>query len=396
MKSTRTTTLALLLLACVLPFTLSCAGGSCGCSAPTAGVVTVTLVDGPAPDYKELNLNIQKVEIHTSSNPGESGWITLSEPKKTVDLLKLTNGVVETLAPGMALDLARYQQMRLVLGATGNTLKLADGSTVALEVPSAQQTGIKVPLSFENALGVTSDIWIDFDGAHSIQVKAGGGPTKYVLRPVIQAYVKVATGAVSGVVTGPGGAPLAGALVTAQAVAGNGNVTILRSTQTASTGTYTLNLLPVGQAYFVVSQPVLGTTAYEAQASTSQLPSATAPTAVVNFSFAAPASSVGGANGDLSPAANGNQSDTVLLLKALTTGASQTTLAVASVNPTLISGIAGVTEPFAFSFVPVGSYRVQALRSTLNTDGTSSLARSPLSPSFSVNNGASTLQNLTF
>jgi hypothetical protein len=387
-------TLGLALSVSLLSLLLACSGGSDSAPGPKSASINVTLVDGPAPDYKEINVNIQKVEIHTSGNPGESGWLTLSEPKKTVDLLKLTHGIVEILTAGKTLDPGRYQQLRLVLGESGNTLKLADGSSVPLDIPSAQKTGIKIPLSFEVALGTTADIWIDFDGAHSIHVKAGGGPSQtYTLRPVIHAFEKIATGSASGTLAGPGGAPLAGALVTAQAVDGSGNVTILRSTVTAANGTYTLGLLPVGQAYFVVSQPVIGTTAYEAQASALQTPSAATPVAVVNFTFGAPATSVGGAAGNVSPLVNASQSDTILLLKSLATGASQTTLAVASVNAQVTSP---QSESYAFAFIPGGSYRVQGLRATLNADGTTTLTRSALSPSFSINNGTTTFQNLSF
>lgn len=375
---------------------LACGGGGGTATATrsTTGTINVALTDGPAPGYQEINLNIQSVQIHTSSNPGESGWITLSEPKKTYDLLKLRNGLAETLAAGKTLDPGQYQQLRLVLGATGNTLKLADNSTVNLEVPSAQQTGIKMPLSFTVAAGTTADIWIDFDGAHSIQLVGNSGPAaRYLLRPVVKAYDKVATGGVTGTLKA-GTTLLANALVLAESVDAIGNVTVLRTTTTNASGAFTLGLLPIGQPFYLVSQPVVGPTSYLPQASAALTLSPAAPTATWNGNGDfVPATTVGGANGRLTPAATSAQSDVVQLLGSVPTGSGGTALlAVSTAN-----GVIGTPdETFAFTSVPAAAYKVQALRSTLNPDGTTTVTRSAFSPTFSVNQGTSTVQNVAF
>lgn len=373
---------------------LGCSGGSGNSVAPgTPTAINVTLVDGPAPDFKEVNLSIKALEIHASATPGESGWITLATPNKTVDLLKLRDGVVETLAAGKSLDPGRYQMLRLILAAAGNTIKLADGSSAVLEIPSGQQSGLKLPLSFTVAPGTTADVWIDFDGARSIHLIATGGPIpRYILRPVVQAVEKVATGSVTGTLKS-GATLLANAQVLAETLDANGNVTILRSATTNASGAYALGLLPLNQSFYLVAQPEIGTMVYQAQASGAMTLSAGQPTAVWNGTgdFVA-ATAVGGATGTLLPTAAANQGDVVHLLASLPTGLSGTlTLAIATANGVVAGG-----ETYAFARVPAGSYRVQGLRTTLNADGSTTLARTAQSPLFSINNGATTPQNLTF
>ena len=99
---------------------VACGGSS---SSSGSGAMNVHLVDGPISGYQEINVNIQSVEIS-----GSNGWITLGTPNKTLNLLTLTGGVSETLASGATLPAGHYQQMRLILG-SGNTVKLADGSS---------------------------------------------------------------------------------------------------------------------------------------------------------------------------------------------------------------------------------------------------------------------------
>jgi len=360
-------------------------------SAPSSqGSVSVTLVDGPTTEYKAINLNIQSVQVHQSSTAGESGWITVATPNKTVDLLKLQGGVVESLVAAQTLEAGSYQMLRLVLG-PGNTLTLADGSVVALTVPSGQQTGIKIPLNFTVIAGTTADVWIDFDGAHSIHVVQTGSGS-YMLRPVVHGYMHVATGSVSGTLTGPAGIPLAGAVVMAESVDASGNVTLLRSALSTATGAYTLNLLPIGQSFYIVSQPASGTAVYNAQASGATILTASSPVVTANLSFALALGS-GSVSGTVTPTAMATQSDTVYLLQSVPTGLSGTAMLMVGSSNAVVGS---TTETFSMLLVPVGSYAVQGLRSTLNADGTTTVTRSMASATFGVTAGLDTSQGIGF
>lgn len=352
-----------------LAFLTAC-GGSSGSG---SGTMNVHLVDGPITGYQEVNVHIQSVEIS-----GNGGWTILGTPDKTYDLLSLTGGVSEMLASGATLPAGHYQQMRLVLG-TGNTVKLADGTVQPLTVPSGLQTGVKLIVSFDVAAGTTKDVWIDFDAAHSIQVVQAGASSQYLLRPTIWAYDKVATGSISGTLTDAATSTgLAGAVVYAETLDGAGNARIARSTITDATGAYTLDLLPVGATYYVVSQPVLGGTtpkAYDAKASDGFALSGATPVFTYDAAFTADAAT-GGVSGGLTPLATSSQSDAVNLLQPLATGSGSFTFIVDSTMAT----VGASAETYGFATVPAGLYSVQAVRTTLNADGTTTVTTSTVQP----------------
>lgn len=215
-----------------------------------------------------------------------------------------------------------------------------------------------------------------------------------MLRAVVHGFMQVATGSVSGTLTGPGGIALAGTVVMAESVDGSGNVAILRSTTTNASGAYTLNLLPVGQAFYVVSQPVVGGSVYNAQASGAITLTTSSAIATANLTFT-PATGAGAVSGALTPTATAAQSDTVYLIQSLSTGSSGTAmLVVGSVNA--VVGAGASSETYLLPLVPAGSYKVQGIRSTLNTDGTTTVTRSIASASFVVTASATTTQNFSF
>jgi hypothetical protein len=353
-----------------LAFLVACGGSGSGSS---SGAMSVHLVDGPISGYQAINVNIQSVEIS-----GSNGWITLGTPNKTINLLDLTGGVSETLASGATLPAGHYQQMRLILG-SGNTVKLADGSVQDLKVPSGMQSGIKLTVSFDVAAGTTADVWIDFDAAHSIQVVQAGASGQYLLRPTIRAFDKTVTGSIHGTLTDAATtAGIPGAVVYAETLDGAGHAQIARSTVTDGNGAYTLDLLPVGATYYVVSQPVVGTTplAYDAKASDAFTLSGTSPVFTYNAAFTADIA-IGTVSGSITPVATSAQSDVVNLLQSLATPASGTFTFIVD------SGMATVgtsSETYSFASIPAGSYSVQAVRATLNADGSTTLSASAIQP----------------
>jgi hypothetical protein len=324
---------------------------ACGQSSDGTGTINVKLVDGPISGYKEINLNIQKVEI-----AGESGWITLGEPKQTFDLLTLTGGVTATLVNGKTIPAGHYTQMRLVLG-SGNTIMLSDGTVADLTVPSGMQSGLKLLVNFDVQPGTTRDVMIDFVAAHSVQVVETGTSTQFILRPTIHVVTDfLATGSISGTFVDGSGAPLAGAEVTAQELGGAGVPAVVRETVTAADGTYTLDLLPAGGTFYVVSQPVVNGHAYGARASGGFTITSTSPTFVYNAAFTL-VSATGTVNGTITPAATG---DLVDLLQTLAPGGSgSATFVLHSRVP-----VVATTETYSFLLVPPGSYFVRATRGT--------------------------------
>jgi hypothetical protein len=328
-----------------------------GCSSGQS-TMSVHLVDGPA-DYKEIDLDIQAVEIHSAA-----GWETLGTPKKVVNLLALRDGIEETLVNGASLPAGHYEQMRLVLG-PNNSVVLQDGTSHALKVPSGMQSGVKFTVSFDVAENTTKDVFIDFDAHRSIFLHGAGASGQYLLRPVVRAVDKVVTGAVTGKLTDLAtGTPLADVTVTAQTLDAVGTPTVVRSVRTKADGTYALDLLPVDGSYYVVSQPVVGATAYAAQAAGPFAITASAPVATLDGQFSVAAA--GAITGVITPVAADGDGDVVSALQGFVVGGAPRTFVVRTEVATV--GATGV-ESYTMAAMPVASYSVSASRQSVDASG---------------------------
>ena len=328
--------------------------GAAGCS-PSTGSISVHLVDGPG-DYEQINLNVLRVELH-----GEGGWRTLSEPRQTYDLLTLRGGVLATLAAGVSVPAGDYSQVRLVLG-PGNTVKPAGGAVEPLEVPSGLRSGLKIVCGIRLGEGGAGDVFIDFDGHRSIFLHETGSG-RFILRPVVHCVDRIATGSVSGQLTSSaieGTFQLEGVTVTAQTLDGAGNPSVVRTVTTGLDGRYTLDLLPLGATYFVVTQPVAGSDVYPATASGPLTLTAATPAATWSFDFQAIVDS-GGAGGSIAPAAGPGDADEVLAVQPLSAGGTPHGFVVRSA----LGAVTGGVESWAMPRLPVGTYAFRAVRRTL-------------------------------
>ena len=167
------------------------------------GHMNVHLTDAPG-NYDAVNIDIQAVEIHytafdTDTTNSEGNWIELPVDPVTVNLLDFTNGI-DTLLSSADLDPGHYRELRLVLG--DNNTVVVDGKEERLKVPSGQQSGYKIKFSTDLQSGENMEVTIDFNAAKSVHKAGNSG--KYILKPVLHAYVDteeaVETGSLSGVV----------------------------------------------------------------------------------------------------------------------------------------------------------------------------------------------------
>jgi hypothetical protein len=167
----------------------------------------VRLTDSPG-DYQEVNVDIQRVQVHVYNEDSEDGWIDLDVNAGVYDLLKLTNGLDTVLATG-DLPAGKISQIRLILG-DNNSIKV-DDEIIPLKTPSAQQSGLKVKVNTELSEGFSYTILLDFDAARSI-VKAGASG-KYILKPVIRGIAEATTGSIAGTVSNPEASPAVYAII---------------------------------------------------------------------------------------------------------------------------------------------------------------------------------------
>ncbi|MBK0392392.1 DUF4382 domain-containing protein [Ramlibacter algicola] len=232
---------------------VACGGGGGGGGTTTAqtGTLRMAMTDAPACGYDHVYVTVDRVRVHQNGGAadGDAGWseIALAAPKR-IDLLTLTNGVLEELG-STQLPAGSYTQVRLVLVDNNGTNQLANavqptgGALVALATPSAQQSGLKLKTNFEVQGGQTADLLLDFDACRSV-VRAGNSGN-YILKPVVSVTPRVSTG-IEGYVSTT--LTLNGTLVTAQQ-----NGAVIRSSQPDTAGKFTLPSLPAGSYDIVVT-----------------------------------------------------------------------------------------------------------------------------------------------
>jgi hypothetical protein len=229
----------------------ACGGGGDGGTAATGdGTLRVALTDAPSCGYDHVWVTVDRVRVHQSSTASDAdgGWreVVLS-PARRIDLLTLTNGVLEELGQTQ-LPAGSYSQVRLVLADTGtgappaNAVQPTGGAVTALSTPSGQQSGLKLQAHFDVQAGQTADLVLDFDACQSV-VKAGNSG-RYNLKPVLAVTPRIST-SIEGYVTTT--LTLSGTTVTAQQ-----NGTVVRATTPDSSGRFVLPFLVAGNYDVVV------------------------------------------------------------------------------------------------------------------------------------------------
>ncbi len=181
-----------------------CGGDRGGSAQP--GTLGVSMTDAPACGFDEVNVTVDKVRVHQSSSVDENaaGWTTIALiPPRKINLLNLNdptqpNFALETLGE-TPLEAGQYTQLRLVLTLNSNKSPLANSvvltdqpnTEIALDTPSALQSGIKLNHQFKVDSGQRVDLLLDFDACKSIVTHKNG---TYKLKPVISVIPFVLNG----------------------------------------------------------------------------------------------------------------------------------------------------------------------------------------------------------
>ena len=162
----------------------------------STGTMEVMLHDAPA-NYDEVNVFIERVEVNNSQT--EDGWVEISTPEQSYNLLELTNGAMAELGSA-ELETGTYEQIRLILSQGGHSV-VVEGVEHDMFVPSGAQTGIKLNVNAEIEPDITYTLLLDFDAARSV-VEQGSEQSgvEYLLQPVIRATSEAVTGNIAGVV----------------------------------------------------------------------------------------------------------------------------------------------------------------------------------------------------
>lgn len=225
----------------------ACGGGG----SSNTGTLQLSLTDAPACGYDHVWVDVQKLRINQSAtaNTSDVGWTDITVNSR-IDLLSLTNGILQTLGQ-VPLQPGQYQQLRLVLG-SNNSVVPTGGTETPLSVPSGMQTGIKLNADIAVAANQMADFVLDFNACKSV-VHAGASGN-YLLKPVIAVTPNYLSG-VSGYVdaslvqsTTVVSAEQAGVIVKSAVPLGTGQFVL-----PVAPGTYDLVVASVGHATAVVT-----------------------------------------------------------------------------------------------------------------------------------------------
>lgn len=156
----------------------------------------VNLTDAPG-DYQQVNIDVQGLRIHytpagsdsaesdTAESDYDGEWIDLPFEPMSVNLLELTNGV-DTLLTEADLEPGHYKELRLILGSDNSVM--VDSTITDLKVPSGQQSGYKVKFQTDLEAGEEIEVTVDFDAGRSVHKAGNSG--KYILKPVLKAFME--------------------------------------------------------------------------------------------------------------------------------------------------------------------------------------------------------------
>ncbi len=157
------------------------------------GGLRVNMIDNPA-NYDAVNIVVDSIQAHVSTEADLETWITLSSAQATYDLLALVNGQFAIIGEGQ-LPVGQCSQLRLFIGSGSNII--VDGQTHPLSTPSGVQSGVKIQVHATIQAGVTTTITLDFDAAMSVVESGPPSSPSYSLNPVIRTVTE-SSGSIEG------------------------------------------------------------------------------------------------------------------------------------------------------------------------------------------------------
>lgn len=176
---------------------------------------------------------------------GMAQWVNvaLAAPVR-IDLANLGGGVLQALGASL-LPAGQYEQVQLQLASNDNSplanaVHLTGGDVAALDVPSAEQTGLKLIGNFVVPAGQVGDVVLSgFDPCAAVVAAGKPGAFTYVLKPVLQATVQL------GVAVAPE-VPFGAASITVMPLAGGGYVVLQQNGTSWTAQRYGADRQPVG------------------------------------------------------------------------------------------------------------------------------------------------------
>ncbi|MBN2633124.1 MAG: DUF4382 domain-containing protein [Bacteroidales bacterium] len=228
------------------------------------GQLVVKVTDAPFPVdmIESATVTITKVELRKAGDGISDGYpfIVLMEDTVTFDLLDLRNGVTEELL-AMEIPAGTYNLMRLYVEEA--SLKIKDGETYNVKVPSGKQTGIKIFVrpDFTVTGGLTTELLLDFDLSRSfLMIGSFNNPrgiNGFHFKPVIRAVNNSTAGRIRGMVTDTSKVKIVNAQVWVA------QDTVVAEAYTDTLGHYAIIGLPAGKYSVFATKEDYDTVSYE-------------------------------------------------------------------------------------------------------------------------------------
>ena len=191
---------ARLLAVCTLAPALVALGG-CSDDGVGTGLLSLAVTDAPVDDATAVVVQFTGVEV----KPADGAARTFAfEAPRQIDLLALTGTDSELLLDEVEVPSGRYNWVRLAVdanedGVTDSYIDLEDGSRHELEVPSGDETGLKLNTGFVVPAGGAASFTLDFDLRKSVHEPMDAGDS-FKLRPVLRIVDNARVGGIAGAV----------------------------------------------------------------------------------------------------------------------------------------------------------------------------------------------------
>lgn len=218
-------------------------------------IVQVLFTDAPFPFDTVQSVNVYIVSVAASttadtSEPGGQEWVTITEPRRRIDLIALQQGATTLVGEG-EVDAAQYRAVRVIIETDSSDIRFVDGSEAVVHWggPSTQAIHAFV----EAALAVPdagAEIVIDFDVGRSFPYNDGA----FNFLPWIRAVNASATGSIAGTILSES-APVENATVSAYG-ATEGTWEIRSTGKSNAAGQYRIAYLLPGTYIVQVDAPV--------------------------------------------------------------------------------------------------------------------------------------------
>lgn len=161
-----------------------CGGDSSSNDDGETGKVSMSVTDAPVNSALGVYVQFSGVVLIKDDETQEE--LTFDEPKQ-INLLDYQAGNSVELFTDFEVEAGEYSQIRLMVDTEGNNdtyISFADGS-FELEIPSGEQTGLKLVSGFTVTADESVSFMLDFDLRKAITVTGNG---EYKLRPTIDLF----------------------------------------------------------------------------------------------------------------------------------------------------------------------------------------------------------------